>query len=226
MNENKINIEIESEKCNFVISGGEVDDLKLVFPLGTSISSQFQKDENGVYNLKISDEITCYSLDKEKVKYGFSLNPILKKIIIIVPNNWITNLTVCLDHGNLLLKDMILNKTDINNAWGKVTIKDSYSEVTFIDGIKTDIKLEGVIGINASLYTCIGNFNLSYNEFDKLNCVTEIGNINVDFMKQHLRNASVNIKDKRIVKKEFKGKQLEKKLSFTSHFGKFNSNVF
>lgn len=227
MSENRICINIESSKYSVVIRSDVVSKVKIILPMFASLSSNFMEEEAGIYNLKISEDVNKFRWCNDNVKYGFSLNPISKKIIVIVPNYYITNLNLVLQDGKSLLEDLILNKCEINTGKGNVIIKNSHSQLININSKMADVKLIRVNGTNSSIYTDTGNIDIIDNDFNKIMCKTEKGDIYVNFLKHELKRAKIYVYDGgKLLKNDAKTKKIEREYIFTTNHGKFKSNMF
>lgn len=227
MREEKLNINLESKKYSFIIQSDDVRKVIVKIPAFCSVASEFIKDDNDQYNLKIFDRIACYNLRHRKVKYGISLNPISKKIKIIVPKDWISNLNINLENGNLLLKDIILDKVNVDAIKGNVTVKGCYVEKIDVRGMESDIILDNVNGDSASVKTITGNLVYDLNTFQKCTYITGTGDIKTTFDKHNLNGLSIYVENKKRFAKSDKNKKLVKSdLHFTSCYGKVRSNIF
>jgi len=224
--EEKINIDIDSEKYSVVVRSGDVSNLKIILPLFNLISSEFKKDESGEYDLKIHDRVAGYHFDREKVSYGYSLNPLSRKIKIIVPSEWVTNLSINVEYGSVLIRDLIINNTEVSSVRGNVIVRDCSCEELAVDGIKANISLERVNANNVMVTSTTGNLLFSDNDFSYCVYETEVGNIDVKFLNYDLENMSIYIRDRKMLKDEISEKDLGKRLYFTTTYGKFKSNTF
>lgn len=227
MREEKLNIDLESKKYSFIIQSDDVKKVIVKTPIFCAVASKFEKDENDQYNLKIFDRAAGHYLLNRKVKYSTSLNPISKKIRIIVPQNWISNLNINLENGNLLLKDIILDKVIADTVKGNVNVKSCYAEKLDIRGVESDITLENVNGNLASIKTITGDLVYDLNTFVESTYITGTGNIKTTFDKHNLNGLSIYVENKkRFVKSDNSKKLVKKELHFTSCYGKVKSNIF
>ena len=227
MEQDIINIEIESGKYSVVIRSGDVSNVKVISPIFAPISCCFKQDEKGVYNLKINDNGYNFCIDKEEIECKFSLNPISKRIKVIIPEDCITNLNVVLQNGKFLLMDLILDSAKINSVKGSIIIKDSYCEVANIHGTMGKIKFVRFNGVDTSIRSSVGRVDIVDSDFDKLICATEFGDIRVVSIDNQLINTQVYINDREtLFQNNTSGKTMEKKYEFISKYGIFKSNIF
>lgn len=227
MESSKLDIEIESSTNNFIIEEKDISKMYLVFPfIRDEVSATLIEKKQNDFFLHIYDEMACSCVGSHiHMSRFYSPNLLTKTVKIIIPKNFIHNLKVNLENGNLVLKNLHLQNANIFCVRGNIRVVDSNIVTTNMVGWESDISISHLEGESCFALTKTGNLKLKKISPDVTTLKTNTGNIKVFSDYDGVNYTFFDIESKFIRNSVHPMKEVQKTIRCVAPYGHVDINV-
>lgn len=171
-----LEINLKSKNKDFKVSTSLCDVMYVVCPLFGHINCVY---DNGTLSITSNKKIKSSGILKI-----YSFNLFSNKIKLYLPNNIRVGVTASLTFGNVCLNNLVINSANINNLYGNVVVKECNVDKLEVSSNTSKIKLFDVSGSNIDLYSENGDIGIINILSERLNAITNKGNISIKLYKQ------------------------------------------